>query len=285
MIKNNKCFYLFLGVLILIFGLYHFSQLNRSFYQLQYDWKSKSVLKDYPIDEFIEITPYFIKIKSNYFLADNQYTYQIIGKKDYYFRFAFSEQHNDTIILQDISWIIDSPTEEILEKKIIQLDLPLKQQINDPKVAIIGDHLIYENEAKYLRKEIKETIDVHFLGNQKDVFNTSFSNIENENTNIPDEAEYVVLFSKIYPEQFYIKLNQFLSNSNKKLIIIKKPSTLYGHQSDFKLDKIRPQQKIILIDCNDIFEKNKEVYYFGDNKYLTFEAYKKIAQLISKEIK
>lgn len=285
MIKIYKSFYLILGVIILVFGLYHFSQLNRSFYQLQYDWKAKSVIDDYTVDQFIEVTPYFLKIKSSHFLADNQYTYQIKGKKDYYFRFGFSEQHHDTLTLHDITWIIESPTKEVLDKKIIQLDLPLKQHLNDPKVAIIGDHLIYENEAKYLRKEMKQNIDVHFLGNQKDVFNTSFSNIENKKLTIPKGAEYLVLFSKVYPEDFYIKLNQFLAEPNKKLILIKKPSALEGHQSDFNLKKLSIQPHLVTIDCNDYLENNKEIYYYGDNKYLTQEAYKKIAKLISKEIK
>ena len=95
----------------------------------------------------------------------------------------------------------------------------------------------------------------------------------------------IIIFSYFYPDSFYNELNSILHNKNIKLIIIENPELINHHINNFNLKKLRKSITPIIIDPNIILNKNPTIFYYDNNKYLTLEAYNKIAYLISKELK
>lgn len=282
----NKILFTLLFLIILGFGLFHFSTIKSTFYQLQFDWKKKQVIETIDIKsvkDFSSNTLTIINDNPNIKL-DNQFTYSIKSDQEYYFRFNYSTQTNDILKLSDLVWITDIPTNLNNVKNISKIDLPLKQSSKDKIIVMIGNELIYSNEAKYLRKEIKKVKDVRFVGDIKDIYNNSFIDIDNQNFTIPNSVDYIIIFSDSYPDTFYEKLNKTLENNPIKLILIKNPELNNDHVNNFDATKLNKNITPINIDPNTIFNKNASIFYYDNNKHLTLEAYQKIAVLISKEI-
>lgn len=284
---RNRIIFPLIAILLIGFSITYFSKLNKSFYQLQYNWNSKNLIELLSIDHIINYNSSEITLeKSTSDLNfDPRYSYSITTDKEYYFRFNYIDNYGKTYHLKDLIWINEQPSNLNGVKTIAKLQIPLKQNPNSPKIAMIGDELIYHNEAKYLRKEVKKLLDVNFLGDRIDLFSTSYLDIEDEKINIPSDANVVILFSKNYPKSFYHKLNQFLKLSQKKIIVINAPKHLNDNITDFDAQQLKIKVDPIYLDPFIGFNKNESVYYYDDNKYLTYEAYQKIALSIAKQLK
>lgn len=286
---NNFASYKFLFplllVLILGFGLFHFLKIQNSFYQLQFDWKKKEVLETFEIKTIKNFSANTLTIENKNFKPDNQFTYSLKTDQEYYFRFNHSNQSKKYLELTDLIWLTNKPSNLNNVKNISKIELPLKQKPTDKKIVMIGNQLIYSNEAKYLRKEIKKHKDVYFVGNIKDVYNNSFINIDDSKISIPESVDYIIVFSYSYTNNFYKELNRILKNDQIKLILIKNPELINNSKINFDLAKLNKNITPISIDPNTILNKNTSIFYYDDNKYLTLKAYQKIANLISKELK
>lgn len=283
---RNRIIFPLITILLIGFSINYFSKLNKSFYQLQYNWDSKKLVELLNIDQIVNYTYSEITLEKSdsNMNFDPRYSYSITTDKEYYFRFNYIENYGNTYHLKDLIWINEQPSHLDNVKTIAKLQIPLKQNPNSLKIAMIGDELIYHNEAKYLRKEVKKSLDVNFLGDRIDLFSTHYLDIEDEKTSIPSDANVVIVFSKTYPKSFYHKLNQFLKLSQKKIIVINAPKHLNDSIDDFDAQQLKIQIDPIYLDPFTGFNKNESTYYY-DNKYLTYEAYQKIALSIAKQLK
>ena len=221
----------FLIIIFLHSNYLFFKDSEKKFIALNFQWNQKIKQQEVPNCKVISITKDRLVIECDSLLETNPnltYALKYSNNKTFYYRFLYSKIKQDTITFSYVEWINGVPKHYGKTAKIISYDIPLKQKTGK-KILFAGDYLLWNNNAKYLLKNIY--IDGHFkfLGSKKNVYNINYeaygkwdiTDIIQALKNNPN-ADIYVLFFDIYNNQnqkHIENLIHFLGNKKKSQII------------------------------------------------------------------
>jgi hypothetical protein len=202
------------------------------------------------------------------------------------------------VIFKGLIWLNSQP--KFLNEKFyfFEINLPINET-SGPDFITIGDEQLYQNGAKYLRKELLRRKNINFLGAKKDVYgfnyygdkNLTFQQLNNDYTKIP-KAQYFVLMlrpkdevSKAFANLQKVVQRLLLEEKTKKVILITQPVYQNTPQSinDFNKNLInfaKEEENVFCIDLKSIFIEMPSYYRVNINE-ISKAGYERLAKEIS----
>ena len=148
--------------------------IREDFFQLNYDWKSKKIIKSIEGIELDTLSYSVIKlnlpgnIKQLEEKLSTNYSFALNDR--YYFRCNSIRKIGNKIDFNGVFWINDTPKSSFRPDELSIIDMPLLQEGNWT-ICMLGDSQITWREGKYTRKNIVKNIrDIRFIGDNVDVF-------------------------------------------------------------------------------------------------------------------
>ncbi len=305
----NKLIMILSILLVVILANYRYSsKLNKQLLQFKFDWNKEKIIHeidDLKIDSLSYNRLMIDDVKENY-KPNNQNTYSVVfdDNSKFYFRYVYSNITDSKILFSGLEWLNGQPEEKNQSIKLIESNIPMKKT-GGKIVMTIGNEIVFNNEAKYFRRKMAEERKIDFIGDDKDVFNYSYQNI-NDSEQIMNQvkdiepAEVYIIFwspnehtqiSKTLQEDFQNLIN-FLDQTPKtqKIIWITLPS-IKDNEQNFRIHLINEMienlksSKLIRIDSESILNEKNQEYLMSDGLSLNKYGYEKLAQGVIKQIK
>lgn len=299
--KLNIWVYSVLFLLIAYLSMNFIQKESRNFASLNYSWSEEDVIKNHASIIIDSISDDYLRIKTQekiIVLPHN--TFKIENKEEsYYFRYTYSIPTNDEVIFKGLIWLNKQP--EITKKlyDLIETNLPI-EKVNGPSIITIGDDQIFQNEAKYLRKDLKRRSNVNFIGKEKDLYGFNFEGFNEISfnylkTNAATHTNYDVIILFLKPKgdlkNEIEDLKEYTNNivqeeEGIKIIIITQPIYEYTSVSIKKYNEKLLQfsetnKNVTIIDLQTIF-KNTPIYFRKNINELSKEGYEQLAKEVSK---
>lgn len=299
--KLKKAIYVTITLLIGYLSWDFANKESRNFPSLNYDWSKERVVNDFGYVTIDSFSDNYLKLKvaeEETFQPTN--TFSIYNEaKSYYFRFRYVLLSKNNVVFKDLFWLNDQPETGIKNFKLKEVDLPIKSVL-EPKIVTIGDELLFQNEAKYFRREINRRINIKFVGNHKDLFGyeyyyldkINFSLLNKEFYNVP-KAQNILIFFKpsndIEDELLSLQqlIDQIDKNKNVEKIIVMSIPIFDENKINYMLfNKKIPQlknhsNKVVYFDVNK-FLKVSPSNYRDDKNEISKQGYEKLAKEVSK---
>lgn len=277
---------------------------KKQFFQLNFDWKREKNIQDLG-EVFIDSLSYnYISINSLNQHPNPEFTYKLHKNNDiFYFRYVYVIQQDSKYNFHGVEWITDVPKQKNTSYHLKEIHLPLKNA--GPSVITIGDEFVFENEGKYLRKDILGRYTVHFLGNHTDVFNLKYYDGKNINSkdivsNINDleSAEFYVVFlgknetdvTKYQEKVCLIQEKLSLKNPKGIIWIMLPPAPNDSQEIHFKelnntISKFKEYSKTDVINTPELFADSISRFVREDGLSISRDGYFRIAKQTAKMIK
>ncbi len=208
----------FMTGFVIFYASKFFMSLDNLFYQRHYVWEQEK-----PVDSIQQVKVLGLN-KSNLRLLINNpknlnrsFTYKLISPSldTFYFRYEYPVRRGKEVKFFGVEWLKGMP------KKIngifqFQASLiPLKKKHGKTAVTF-GNGILSKTNSKYLRKELRETANLNFLGQYYDVFNLAYEassywgikDLIYASKNIPKADYYFVFISE--PKNNKISFNNYL---------------------------------------------------------------------------
>ena len=285
---SSKLMILITLMLLLGFGYKYSKSFKDNFYQLRYDWNNLKELKCSKIIEIEKLNYNSLQLTMDKPIhPNNQNTYSLNGKEKYYFRHAYSEINGNKISFLGVTWVNQQPESIDDLRYLSEIEISLKKNENAIRVITIGDKLIHKDEAKYFRKEMFKHRNIAFYGIQKDVFNTCYLDISNSDSFLFNNknVDIIIVFSSRFSENLYTYIFSFLKNPSKKVFVFTPPEEtkkLEDKNNGFDSNRFKQFKNAQIISVEELFNGDSIYKKKGE---LTMQAYKKLAEVVSKKIK
>lgn len=299
--RLNIWVYIVLACLLAYLTLNFITKESKNFSSLNYNWSNTKIIKEYKIVTLDSVSDNYLSLKISKKLKVNPYnTFKLENENGvYFFRFNYSISNNKETNFRDLIWLNKNP--EIIGEKfnLIELDLPILKT-NGANFITISDNQLYQNEAKYFRKELRRIKNVNFSGNNKDIYGFNYSghkeltfkSLNINYDNFPKAQYYIIMIKpKENIETAFRNLKEFvlkaLSDKNmKKIILITQPVykdtapsiiTFNNKLINFSKGKTN----VLYVDTNLIGNDFPNFYRENINE-ISKEGYEKIAKNVSK---
>tara|TARA_R110000868_G_scaffold162747_1_gene394230 strand:+ start:6076 stop:6990 length:915 start_codon:yes stop_codon:yes gene_type:complete len=274
---------------------------SNNYSSLNYNWSKTKEIKVFENVVIDSVSENFLRLVTTKKLNVKPFsTYKIKNKyKTYFFRFNYSIPGDKEITFKDLIWLNTMPKIENKKFYLIEVDLPIKET-KGVNVTTIGDDQIFQNEAKYFRKELRRINNVNFFGDKKDIYgfnyignkNLTFQYLNNNYLEVPKTEYYVIMLK---PEDnieiAYLNLKEFIlkvisKKRAEKIILITLP--IYNESistlRDFNIKLInfsKENKNIFLVDSNLILKGMPNFYRKSINE-ISKEGYERLAKQVSK---
>jgi len=293
-------------VLTILYGWKFIREAKKDFFQLNYEWKNEEVKNDFG-EVFIDSISYnYLKLTGIDYKLDNQKTYKLsLQNKRYYFRYVYNVTNSLTVELSGLEWITDIPKVSKAHYRLEEVSLPLKHA-SGPTVLSLGDEQLFENEAKYFRRDLLKRYPVNFKGGFRDVFNFSYqANKGNTSADLLNEiqtlanTDFYILFFGLSENMDKLslfedntkKILRNLQNKNPKKIILitlppSKDKTIDSKHKKLNeiFQSLAKEDGVELIDTYSIFSTNIDKFIRNDNS-ISRDGYFELAKLSAKILK
>ncbi len=274
---------------------------SNNYLSLNYEWSNLRVLNSFGDVVLDSVSDNFLSIKLINKIKFNPInTYRLESEDDtFYFRYIYSLVNNDKLYFKGLVWLNKEPNLNNLTYNFSEIDLPIKK-VKGINIVTIGDELMYMNEAKYFRKEIKRREQVNFLGDKKDIYGFNFignkiityKDLNTSFKSIPKAHYFVIMMNPRKPNDIAFKnLNDLVLNINSKylkskIIIITAPVYKETPVSVINFNKkiIRlsiENNKVTSIDLKAIETETPNFYRDNINE-ISKKGYEKLAREVIK---
>lgn len=299
--KLNTWVYSVLSILIVYLAIDFIGKESKNFSSLNYDWSKETEIIKHDTISIDSISDDYLRINTTKKLVlQPQNTFKIENKTNsYYFRYTYTLVSDHSVVFKGLIWLNKQPENSKESYALLEIDLPLKMT-KGIAILTIGDEQIFQNEAKYLRKELKRRTDVNFMGSKKDIYGFNYHGHKEMTFNdlmivhsTYSKCSTIIIFLKPKKdvkselaslEKFVTKIEQKKDNTN--IIILTLP--IYRNSSislnDFNeriLICSKTYSNVTAIDLNKIFQSEIKFYRNGINE-ISKAGYEKIAQEISR---
>ncbi|GEQ84852.1 hypothetical protein ULMS_03600 [Patiriisocius marinistellae] len=274
---------------------------SRNFSSLNYDWSNAKEVQNFGKVTVDSISDDYLRLV----VSEKQHlgptnTFNISNNNgSFYFRYTYRLVEKNAVIFKGLIWLNVQPenNKEIYVFK--EIDLPIISR-SQATIITLGDEQIFENEAKYFRKEIKRRKEINFIGTNKDIYGFNYYS----NSTISYQ-ELDTLYAQIPKAQILILLLKPSQNLKKELLAFKNFSKKISSDKNFDQAFIITQpiynnnyidykrfnkalceiseknKKIKCIDIEALFGKST-LFYRGEVNEISKEGYEKLAATISK---
>jgi hypothetical protein len=298
--KLNICVYTTLAILLGYLIWNFISKESRNFSSLNYAWTIIEIIKNFELVSLDSISDEYLRIKtSNKLELKPQNTFKLENEKGaYYFRYTYSIIESDGVIFKGLIWLNSQP--KFLNEKfdLIEIILPISETKGVDFITI-GDEQLYQNEAKYFRKELRRRKNVNFLGAKKDIYgfnysgdkSLSFKQLNTNYTKIPKAQYFVIMLrpkdevSIAFANLQNVVLRLLAEEKTKKVILITQPVYQNTHQSinDFNKNLVnfsKQEENVVCIDLKSIFIETPSYYRVNINE-ISKAGYERLAKEVS----
>jgi lysophospholipase L1-like esterase len=280
---------------------------KKDFFQLNYDWKSKQVLKvigginlDSLSYDFVNLN--LPKNKSQFEETLNSY-YSFALDNRYYFRCSSIIKNGNKVAFNGVFWINEMPKKSYQPNELIIIEMPLAQNGNRT-VCMLGDSYITWREGKNTRKYIAKSIpEIKFIGNNRDVFGYPYQASTLNNTdNVIDHLEELpysdtfILFigahekNPLETEENLTKIISFLLSKASNLVLVIPPA--YETKEADKILRIikstyfryKEYDKVKIIDLS-IMLSIPDRYLMRDGIHLNKAGHERLAEYLIRVLK
>ncbi len=292
--------------LILLYSIQFLWHIGDDFFQTNYNWNKKKILKEITPVTIDTFSYNFLQIQTNNkYNPNNQHSYEVIDQANkYYFRYEFSIKDQGNIRFYGLEWLAGQPDHLAPDSKLNEVDIPLIQK-NKMTAISLGDEWVCTNDSKYFRRHIAHQIPLNFIGTRRDVFNypfegspdTSTNDIISKLKNIPATDNLILYFDGNPAVE---SKDEILKNIEKiyKILLQKKWKHIYwinlpntDNQKISELNsqinesiKQRGSDKIEIVNVSDILQPIAN-YQLQDHWHLNKAGYEKLGDYIAHQIK
>ena len=303
---SNKTIVITFLVLVTWFGIKFVNKANDLFFQLNYNWNEKEIIKEYGEVTLDSVTYNFLSIYLDKNIQLNPLiTYKLHNNDSYYFRYTYALTKNNNYRFFGVEWITETPSSENKTYSFSEINLPLNQK-DGVSMITLGDQYLITNEAKYFRKFLAQNNSFFFKGTYNDVFNYPHEAI-NKNTSIKiisqleniEPADTFVLFfgaednltsAKEIKKNIEIIINKLrVEKKAKKIIFITLPPSkidvVNKHNIDYNkiIEELAEVSNVIILDSYALFKDDIEKYIRKDGISLSKDAYYLLAKKVSEK--
>lgn len=301
---SNKIMMLTILILTCVYGVKFAVEGKKQFFQLNFDWGKEERIQNLGEVYVDSISYNFISLDSLPEYPNPELTYKLTkNDKIFYFRYVYVIQKKSRFEFHGVEWITDIPHLEKTNYFLETVNLPLKAR--GPSVITIGDEYTFENEGKYLRKDILSHYTTHFKGPQTDVFNLKYAgrkginstDILHEISSLEPADFYILFFGKNEIDLFQFEENSShiieklsLKNPKKILWITMPPVQNDSLQVRYRkinriIDKHKKHPKIEVIVTSELLSDSIKRFIRDDGSSVSRDGYFRIAKLAAKMIK
>lgn len=277
---------------------------KRQFFQLNFDWKKEQNIQDLG-KVFVDSLSYnYVSLDVATERFNPESTYKLTKDNDiFYFRYVYATQSELGSQFRGVEWVTDVPSRKHTHYFLEEVELPLKT--SGPSIITIGDEFTFENEGKYLRKDILSQYTAHFKGAHTDVFNLKYVGGKKNKA-----ADILQVVSSLEPADFYIvffgqhetdltafegnafQILEALSSKNPKQIfwIMLPPvrdDSLKTHYSQMNtiIEKFTTHPKTDVIVTSELFSDSIPKFIREDGVSISRDGYYRIAKRAAKKMK
>lgn len=291
-------------ILTCIYSIKFAVQGKKQFFQLNFDWKKERNIQDIG-EVFVDSLSYnFISLDSLPENPNHEFTYKLTKNNEvFYFRYVYVIQKKSRFEFHGVEWITDIPRFRKTHYLLEEVNLPIKT--TGPSVITIGDEFTFENEGKYLRKDILSRYTTYFKGPKTDVFNLKYAGEKGYNSidilhevSSLESADFYILFfgqNEIdlveFEQNIALILEKLSSKNPKKILWITLPpvqnDSLQIHYEEMNgiIEKYEKHPKTEIIVTSELFSDSIPRFIREDGRSISRDGYYRIAKLAAKKIK